>query len=144
MIARTGEEHTVWVDGVEIGQHTWAASLRLAPGAESRPEFAYWAGDAAGGRWVRTRRGRFAAPRAFLDTLELDRTGRHFGFVAPDAVHERIEVWIDGVPRVEIDLDELGSAMAAAGDRHLSTELLRRIVRDELARALSGPEAPAR
>ncbi len=129
-IGRRGEQSEVVIEGELVGTEEWAGTLSLAMHGDS---YAYVA-RAAGQRFVVTPRGRWPIPRFFVDSLVLGDDGRHWAALVPDAAAHRLEVWIDGVPRVVLDDHELGGAIAIDTDRTLR-DVVRAVVRGVLARA---------
>jgi hypothetical protein len=145
-VGSRGGRSEVWVGRARVGSERWAGSLvlRAAPAASAEAgaphvEHAYVARDDAGARAVVTRRGRWPVPRLFVDTLQLDETGHHWAALAPSPDEGRLEVWIDGEPRVGIDVEEVGSELAIRGPLTDLAELANELVEAELARYLGTP-----
>lgn len=142
-VASRGGRSEVWVGRERVGVERWAGSLVLrgAPSAEgggdAHVEHAYVARDDAGARAVVTRRGRWPVPRLFVDTLQLDETGHHWAALAPAVDEGRLEVWIDGEPRVSIDAEEVGSELAIRGPLAALDTLANELVAAELRRHLA-------
>lgn len=120
----------VTIDGETIASEPWAGSLRLASEGTG---FAYVA-RREGQRFVVTRRGRWPVPRFFVDTLAVDPSSHHWAALVPDVGAHRLEIWIDGEPRIELDEDELDGAIARTGEP-TPLPAIRAIVEGELARA---------
>lgn len=121
-IGRRGGRHEITIDGVIVGDAEWAGSLRLGRRGH---EHAYVVRE-RGRRFVVTRRGRWPVPRLFVDTLVLDDAGRHWTALVPDAAARRLEVWIDGVPRAELDRRALEAA--ASGGASSPADAVRAVV----------------
>lgn len=136
-VGRRGGQSAVFVEGETIATEEWAGALQLAERGEG---WAYVArrGDA---RAVVTPRGRWPVPRLFVDTLVLDGEGRHWGALVPDVSAHRLEVWVDGAPRVVLDERELATAILLDADR-TPREVVRGVVEALLARD-TAPEPTA-
>ncbi len=137
-VARHGIGRVVVVDGEVRHRGDWAGALTLAARGDR------WAFIArrAGRRFVVTPEGRTPVGRPFVDTLVLDSEGRHWALAVPDRRTRRVDVIVDGNVVAPLDFDEVSAAMQAGGSDPV--EVVRRIVRGELERALRSRGTPPR